>query len=81
MISDNDETAFNTDETAVNDDETAVDNDQTTGNKENIPNLKLRGEEQNGINLELIQKAIRYRTELSGRKKEFLFFHFIRISC
>ena len=72
-ISDNDETAFNTDQTAVNDDqtsvnddqtavnddETAVDNDQTTGNKENIPNLKVSGEEQNEINLELIQKAIR----------------------
>ena len=52
MISDNDETAFNDDQTAVND-------DQTTENNENIPNLKLSGEEQNGINFELLQKAIR----------------------
>ncbi len=66
MISDNDETAFNNDQTSVNDDQnpvnddqTAVNDDQTTENNENIPNLKLSGEEQNGINFELLQKAIR----------------------
>ena len=74
MISDNDETAFNNDQTTFNDDQTAVNvdqtavnDDQTTENNENIPNLKLSGEEQNGINLELIKKAIRYRTKLSDR--------------
>ena len=59
MISDNDETAFNNDQTAVNDDQTTFNDDQTTENNENIPNLKLSGEEQNEINFELIQKAIR----------------------
>ncbi|XP_023346811.1 uncharacterized protein LOC111715685 isoform X3 [Eurytemora carolleeae] len=54
-----DQTTDNNDQTALNDDQTAVNDDQTTEIKENIPNLKLSREEQNGINLELIQKAIR----------------------